>query len=56
LVDAVKEYYEEHKKFVPESCVPFDHTSGILYGWNGQQYGLEIEQMIRFQWKLLLAL
>jgi len=55
LVDTVKEYYEEHKKFVSKRCDRFDHPTGIPMGWNGQQYGLEIERIIRFQLNFLLC-
>ncbi|KAL3936669.1 MAG: hypothetical protein SGBAC_008066 [Bacillariaceae sp.] len=55
LVDTIKDYYEEHKKFVSKRCDPFDHPTGIPMGWNGEQYGLEIERILRFQLNFLLC-
>ncbi|CAJ1955922.1 unnamed protein product [Cylindrotheca closterium] len=55
LVNTVRDYYEEHKKFVSKRCNRFDHPTGIPMGWNGQQYGLEIERLLRFQLNFLLC-
>lgn len=55
LTKAVVDYYDEHKRFVSKRCDPFDHPTGIPMGWNGQQYGLEIERLVRFQLNFLLC-
>lgn len=54
LMDAVKEYLEEHKKFVSKRCSAFDHPSGIPYGWDGTSYGLDIARILRFQINFLI--
>lgn len=49
LKKMLSQYHMQHKDFVEVRCQPFDHPSGIPYGWDGTIYGIEIEKVLRWQ-------
>lgn len=52
----IKDYYEAHQRFVGEKYLgKLDHPTGIPSGWKGQQYGLPIHKILRWQCDLLVS-